>query len=26
VLEVGLEDLKIKSKLYDKNFEHGFRS
>jgi precorrin-4/cobalt-precorrin-4 C11-methyltransferase len=26
VLEVGLEDLKIKSKLYDKNFKHGFRS
>jgi precorrin-4/cobalt-precorrin-4 C11-methyltransferase len=26
VLEVGLADLKIKSKLYDKNFEHGFRS
>jgi precorrin-4/cobalt-precorrin-4 C11-methyltransferase len=26
VLEVGLEELKIKSKLYDKNFEHGFRS
>jgi precorrin-4 methylase len=26
VLEDGLEDLKVKSKLYDKNFAHGFRS
>jgi precorrin-4/cobalt-precorrin-4 C11-methyltransferase len=25
VLEVGPQDLKVKSKLYDKDFEHGFR-
>jgi precorrin-4/cobalt-precorrin-4 C11-methyltransferase len=25
VLEVAAEDLKVKSKLYDRNFEHGFR-
>jgi precorrin-4/cobalt-precorrin-4 C11-methyltransferase len=26
VLGIGMEELKAKSKLYDKNFEHGFRS
>jgi precorrin-4/cobalt-precorrin-4 C11-methyltransferase len=25
VLEVGPAELKLKSKLYDKDFEHGFR-
>jgi precorrin-4/cobalt-precorrin-4 C11-methyltransferase len=25
VLEVGSQDLKATSKLYDKDFEHGFR-
>ena len=25
VLELGPQDVKVKSKLYDKDFEHGFR-